>query len=59
MPRLSKAPAYKRVALTENQLRGFCHEGGIGSEATELENIARQCVYVAQNGRCARIVVGG
>jgi uridylate kinase len=38
---------------------GFCHEGGSGIEAGELETIARQCVEVAQMGVQLAIVVGG
>ena len=51
-------PAYKRVLLKISG-EGFCHEGGFGIEATELENIARQCVEVAQMGVQLGIVVGG
>src|SRR5436309_12018429 len=52
------APAYKRVLLKISG-EGFCHEGGFGIEATELENIARQCVEVAKMGVQLAIVVGG
>ena len=52
------APAYKRVLLKISG-EGFCHEGGFGIEATELENIARQCIEVAQMGVQLGIVVGG
>jgi uridylate kinase len=38
---------------------GFCHEGGFGIEAGELENIARQCVEVAKTGVRLSVVVGG
>jgi len=38
---------------------GFCHEGGFGIEAAELENIAHQCVNVAQMGVQLAVVVGG
>jgi uridylate kinase len=38
---------------------GFCREGSFGIEAPELENIARQCVEVAQSGAQLAIVVGG
>src|SRR5204863_6508021 len=51
-------PAYKRVLLKISG-EGFCHEGGFGIEAPELENIARQCVEVAQMGVQLGIVVGG
>src|SRR4051812_9367073 len=51
-------PAYKRVLLKISG-EGFCHEGGFGIEAPELENIARQCIEVAQMGVQVGIVVGG
>src|SRR5688572_1926961 len=51
-------PPYKRVLLKISG-EGFCHEGGFGIEASELENIARQCVEVAQTGVQLAIVVGG
>src|SRR5215211_7294041 len=51
-------PAYKRVLLKISG-EGFCHEGGFGIEAGELENIARQCVEVARMGVQLAIVVGG
>src|SRR5712672_285082 len=51
-------PAYKRVLLKISG-EGFCHEGGFGIEASELENIARQCVEVARMGVELAIVVGG
>src|SRR5882757_8060104 len=51
-------PAYKRVLLKISG-EGFCHEGGFGIEAVELENIARQCVDVARMGVQLAIVVGG
>jgi uridylate kinase len=38
---------------------GFCHEGGFGIEADELENIANQCVEVCRTGVQLAIVVGG
>src|SRR3954470_14222831 len=50
--------AYKRVLLKISG-EGFCHEGGFGIEADELENIARQCVDVAKTGVQLAIVVGG
>src|SRR6476660_3718745 len=51
-------PAYKRVLLKISG-EGFCHEGGSGIEAAELENIAKQCIEVAQMGVQLGIVVGG
>jgi uridylate kinase len=51
-------PVYKRVLLKISG-EGFCHEGGFGIEAGELELIARQCVEVAQSGVQLAIVVGG
>src|SRR5215203_4603976 len=51
-------PAYKRVLLKISG-EGFCHEGGFGIEAGELENIAAQCVEVAKMGVQLAIVVGG
>jgi uridylate kinase len=51
-------PVYKRVLLKISG-EGFCHEGGFGIEASELENIARQCVDVAKMGVELAIVVGG
>jgi uridylate kinase len=50
--------AYSRVLLKISG-EGFCHEGSFGIEAPELENIARQCVEVAQMGVELAIVVGG
>ena len=49
---------YKRVLLKISG-EGFCEEGAFGIEAEELENIARQCVDVAQMGVQLAIVVGG
>jgi uridylate kinase len=49
---------YKRVLLKISG-EGFCHEGSFGIEAPELENIARQCIEVAQMGVELAIVVGG
>src|SRR5687768_6741248 len=49
---------YKRVLLKISG-EGFCHEGGFGIEASELENIARQCVGVSKMGVELAIVVGG
>src|ERR1700742_370393 len=51
-------PMYKRVLLKISG-EGFCHEGSFGIEAPELENIARQCVEVAQMGVELAVVVGG
>jgi uridylate kinase len=51
-------PVYKRVLLKISG-EGFCHEGGFGIEADELEAIARQCVDVAKMGVQLAIVVGG
>src|SRR3954466_11398154 len=53
-----KSAAYKRVLLKISG-EGFCHEGGFGIEADELEGIARQCVDVAKMGVELAIVVGG
>src|SRR6478736_7883139 len=55
---MPSSPAYKRVLLKISG-EGFCHEGGFGIEAPELENIARQCVDVAKMGVQLAIVVGG
>src|SRR5436309_3324702 len=55
---MPSSPAYKRVLLKISG-EGFCHEGGFGIEAGELENIARQCIEVAQMGVQLGIVVGG
>jgi uridylate kinase len=49
---------YKRVLLKISG-EGFCHEGGFGIEAEELELIARQCVEVSRMGVQLAIVVGG
>jgi uridylate kinase len=51
-------PVYNRVLLKISG-EGFCHEGGFGIEASELENIARQCVDVSKMGVQLAIVVGG
>src|SRR6476469_7210763 len=51
-------PVYKRVLLKISG-EGFCHEGGFGVEANELEIIARQCVDVAKMGVQLAVVVGG
>ncbi len=56
---MSDSPAaYKRVLLKISG-EGFCPEGGFGIEATELENIANQCIEVARMGVQLAIVVGG
>src|SRR3954468_4810200 len=49
---------YKRVLLKISG-EGFCHEGGVGIEATELEQMARQCVDVVKMGVELAVVVGG
>ena len=54
----STDPVYKRVLLKISG-EGFCHEGGFGLEADELESIAQQCVEVAHMGVELAIVVGG
>src|SRR3954451_10866558 len=51
-------PVYKRVLLKISG-EGFCHEGGYGIEAGQLESIAAQCVEVARTGVELAIVVGG
>src|SRR3569833_3298791 len=51
-------PVYKRVLLKISG-EGFCHEGGFGIEAEQIEDIARQCVDVAKSGVQLAIVVGG
>jgi uridylate kinase len=58
-PMLEKAcPKYKRILLKISG-EGFCHEGGSGIEADELNIIARQCVDVAKMGVQLAVVVGG
>ena len=52
------SPIYKRVLLKISG-EGFCHEGGFGIDADELEGIARQCVEVVKMGVELAIVVGG
>jgi len=56
--KLSGGAVYKRVLLKISG-EGFCHEGGFGIEAGEIENIAKQCVEVAHMGVQLAIVVGG
>src|SRR5256714_572474 len=58
MPDTPPEPAYKRVLLKISG-EGFCHEGGFGIEAEELENIARQCVDVCKSGVQLAVVVRG
>src|SRR3954471_21608904 len=58
MPDTPTARPYKRVLLKISG-EGFCHEGGFGIEAGELENIARQCVEVCRTGVELAVVVGG
>ena len=58
MPEGQRPAVYNRVLLKISG-EGFCHEGGFGIEAGELENIARQCVDVAKMGVQLAIVVGG
>jgi uridylate kinase len=55
---VTPAPYYKRVLLKISG-EGFCIEGGFGIEASELENIARQCVDVCKTGVQLAVVVGG
>lgn len=57
MPKSAK-PAYKRVLLKISG-EGFCHEGGFGIEAGEIENIAKQCVDACKTGVQLAVVVGG
>jgi uridylate kinase len=51
-------PIYRRVLLKISG-EGFCHTGSFGIEAPDLENIARQCIEIAQIGVQLAIVVGG
>jgi uridylate kinase len=51
-------PRYKRVLLKVSG-EGFCQEGGFGIDAKELEQMARECVEVAQMGVELAVVVGG
>jgi len=57
MPQAGQAK-YKRVLLKISG-EGFGHEGGFGIEAGQLEQIARECVDVAQSGVQLAVVVGG
>ena len=43
------ATVYKRVLLKISG-EGFCHEGGFGIDARDLENIAGQCAEVVRTG---------
>src|SRR3954462_12100188 len=58
MPDTPTEPYYRRVLLKISG-EGFCPEGGFGIEASELENIARQCVDVCKTGVQLAVVVGG
>ena len=58
MPDAASPAVYHRVLLKISG-EGFCTEGGFGIDATELENIAAQCVQVAKMGVELAIVVGG
>jgi len=55
---MPQTPHYKRVLLKISG-EGLCKEGGFGIEATELENIARECADIAKMGVQLAIVVGG
>jgi uridylate kinase len=55
---MPQGPVYKRILLKISG-EGFCHEGGFGIEASELENIARQITDVAKTGVQVAVVVGG
>ena len=54
----AKKPIYKRVLLKISG-EGFCHEGGFGLVAEELQTIAQECVAIAKMGVELAIVVGG
>src|SRR5881275_508418 len=58
LPTEGDRPVYKRVLLKISG-EGFCHEGGFGIEAEQLEDIARQCVDVVKMGVELAVVVGG
>jgi uridylate kinase len=58
MPPTMGEAVYKRVLLKISG-EGFCHEGGFGIEAQELEQIARECVDVCKMGVQLAVVVGG
>ncbi|WP_428936812.1 UMP kinase [Fontivita pretiosa] len=51
-------PIYQRVLLKISG-EGFGGEGGFGIDATELDNIAQQCVEVCRMGVQLAVVVGG
>jgi uridylate kinase len=55
---MPQGPVYKRILLKISG-EGFCHEGGFGIEASELENIAKQITDVAKTGVQVAVVVGG
>lgn len=55
---MSQTPHYKRVLLKISG-EGLCKEGGFGLEATELEEIAKECAAIAKMGVQLAIVVGG
>jgi uridylate kinase len=57
-PTSTQGPVYKRILLKISG-EGFCPEDGFGIEATELEDIARECIGVAQMGVQLAVVVGG
>jgi uridylate kinase len=52
------SPVYKRILLKISG-EGFCPEEGFGIEASELEDIARECIGVARMGVQLAVVVGG
>ena len=58
MPDQKSDLKFKRVLLKISG-EGFCHEGGFGLEADDLENIAAQCAEVGKAGVQLAIVVGG
>jgi len=55
---LDSPPVYKRILLKISG-EGFCPEAGFGIEASQLEDIARECIGVAQMGVQLAVVVGG
>ena len=57
-PSASTGPVYKRILLKISG-EGFCPEEGFGIEAGHLEEIARECIGVAQMGVQLAVVVGG
>src|SRR5271163_512943 len=58
IPPVPAGPVYKRILLKISG-EGFCPEEGFGIEASELEDIARECIGVAQMGVQLAVVVGG